>query len=179
MSSDKKHNKRMKKRILISVILAVFLVEIGFGVYVAFERKYESALNALNLPIDSVKQIQTDTDRELEIAALLSEEDSFAETQVVVAQKKTSDRPIDTNSSARKVVPASSASSRPSKSVAKLETNKQVVAVNVIENREIPSTDLNSQKETPRTENKSFIAKTQTILKKPFGWIKAIGSKLR
>lgn len=174
-----KQIKFMKKHILISFALVALLLEVGFGVYIAFERKYESALNSLNLPIDSVREIQTDNGRELEIAALLPAGDSFIDTQVVVAQKKTSDRSINTNSPAGKVVPSSSASSRSSRSVAKTGLSKGLVAVKVIENREVPATNFVAKKELPSTENKSFIAKTQTILKKPFGWIKAIGSKLR
>lgn len=170
----------MKKRILISIVFTLFLIEVGFGVYVAFERKYESALNSLNLPIDSVREIKTDTGRQLEIATLLSEEDSFAETQVVVAQKRSHDRPIiSPKSSVRKVISVSSISNRSSKSVAKAEPDKETAAMKVTESREIPAVNFVAKKETQRAEHKSLIAKTQTILKKPFGWIKSIGSKLR
>ncbi|MGB7201961.1 MAG: hypothetical protein WBD16_06795 [Pyrinomonadaceae bacterium] len=174
----------MKKRILISFAVAVFLLEVGFGVYVAFERKYEYALNRLSLPVDSVKPISSDTDRDLEIANLLPEDDFVADAHVVLAAKRPSTRPVITNSAGKKISATSLAPDRPVISVAKTEPNKQqpdkqTSSTKTSETREIPATDLNSQKESPRTDNKSFIAKTQTILKKPFGWIKAIGSKLR
>lgn len=170
----------MKKRILISVALAVFVLEVGFGVYVAFERKYESALNSLNLPIDSVKEIQTATDRELELASLLPAEDIIADTHASVVAKKPIARAVNLLKTESKLVATNVPAKRQTKSVVKAESGKQMVAVKAAENREIPATDLNARKEEPqRPENKSFIAKTQTILKKPFGWIKAIGSKLR
>lgn len=174
----------MKKRILISVVLALFLLEVGFGVYVAFERKYEYALNRLNLPVDSVKPISSDTDRDPEIADLLPADDFVADTHVVVAAKRPSTRPVITNSAGKKILATSLTANRPAIAVSKTEPNKQqpnkqTISTKTSEIREIPATDSNSQKESPRTDNKSFIAKTQTIFKKPFGWIKAIGSKLR
>lgn len=171
--------KSMKNRIFISIALAVFLLEVGFGVYVAFERKHESALNSLILPIDAVKPIQTDTDRELEIASLLLAEDLVADNQVIVAAKKLSGRPSSSGNTVKKLAPTSIAAAKPSRLRTHMEPERQTVALKTNDIREIPADDSNSQKEASRTDNKSFIAKTQTILKKPFGWIKAIGSKLR
>lgn len=173
----------MKKRILISVVLTVFLLEVGFGVSVALERKYESALNSINLPLDAVKQIETDNDRELEMASLLPAEDFFADTHVSVAAKRPPALPIKSNKPGRKIVPASLNDKPTAKPVVRTRTepivSSQLVAEKNTETFETLETDPLAKKETPRTENKSFIAKTQTILKKPFSWIKAIGSKLR
>ena len=48
------HVLHMKKLILASGIFVVFLLEVGFGVYVAFERRFESALMARNqIVVDS------------------------------------------------------------------------------------------------------------------------------
>lgn len=177
----------MKKHVLVSAALAVLLLEVGFGVYVAFERKYESALSSLVLPVDSVKPVQIDADRDLEVASLSPVEDLVADTQVVAAAKKPVAQPV-----AQLVRPkyaeimhvsttpvATRAVEKRAKFRADTEPSKQAVAINTTAVREVPSADLNTHKEPVRAENKSFIAKTQTILKKPFGWIKAIGSKLR
>lgn len=167
----------MKKRIFISVALAVLLVEVGFGVYVAFERKYESALNALNLPIDSVKEIEADTDREFEIASLYVADDFTVDTRTVVKSRKA--HRLGSNDAVRKPNSTLSPVNRAVRSEPKTQSNKPVEAVRVTENREIPPTGVEAQKESPRTENRSFIAKTLSTLKKPFGWVKAIGSKMR
>lgn len=167
----------MKKRIFISVALAVLLVEVGFGVYVAFERKYESALNALNLPIDSVKKIEADTDREFEVASLYVADDFTVDTRTVVKSRKA--RQLGSNDGVKKPDSTLSPVNRAVKSEPKTQSNRPVVAVRVTENREIPPAGVEAQKESSRAENRSFIAKAQTILKKPFGWIKAIGSKMR
>lgn len=169
----------MKKRIFISIALAVFLLEVGFGVYVAFERKHESALNSLILPIDSVKPIQTDTGRELEIASLLLAEDFAADNKVIVAAKKPIGRPASSSNPVKKLAPTSIAAAKPSSLRTRIEPERQTATLKANEIRDSPADDSNTQREASRTDNKSFIAKTQTILKKPFGWIKAIGSKLR
>ncbi|MFN0138635.1 MAG: hypothetical protein ACKVQW_00935 [Pyrinomonadaceae bacterium] len=173
----------MKKRVLVSVALAVLLLEVGFGVYVAFERKYESALSSLVLPVDSVKPIQIDTYREHEIASVLPEEALVDDTRAVVTARKAAAQPVKGKSADTKLASTRLVSSgpveKPAKSRAGTEPPKQAVAVRISEVREVPAADLNAQKEPVRTDNKSFIAKTGTILKKPFGWIKAIGSKLR
>lgn len=169
----------MKKRILISLAVAVFLLEVGFGVYVAFERKYEYALNKLSLPMDSVKPIQTDTDREPEVASLLPAEDFVADTHTDIIAKSPRTRPVSPKNAAKKPVSMSIGATKPSKLRTRTEPDKQAAALKTNEIREVPAADPNTQKEASGTDNKSFIAKTQTILKKPFGWIKAIGSKLR
>lgn len=173
----------MKKRILISFLVAVFFLEVGFGVYVAFERKYESALSSLVLPIDSVQPILIDTDREVEIASLLPEEALVDDTRAVVTARKAVARPVKGKSADTKLASTPLVSSRPLEKRARLraiaEPGTQAVAARTTEVREVPAAELNAQKEPVRTDNKSFIAKTGTILKKPFGWIKAIGSKLR
>lgn len=173
----------MKKRVLVSVALAVLLIEVGFGVYVAFERKYESALNSLVLPVDSVKPILIDTYGEHEIASVLPEEDIVLDTPAFVTTKKPVAQPVKAKYADTKLASTPLVASGPVEKRAKLrviaEPGKQAVVVRTTEVREVPAADLNAQKEPVRTDNKSFIAKTQTVLKKPFGWIKAIGSKLR
>lgn len=169
----------MKKRIFISFALAVLLLEVGFGVYVAFERKYEYALNSLDLPVDSVKPVLIDRNRELEMANLLPEEGLVGDTRTDVVAKSVRTRAVGPKNAVNKPALTSIAATKPSKLRAKTEPDKQVVALKTTEIREIPAGDSDTQKEASRTNNKSFIAKTQTILKKPFGWIKAIGSKLR
>lgn len=169
----------MKKRILVSVVLAAFMVEVGFGVYVAFERKYESALNSLNLPIDSVKPIPADTDRELEVASLSAGEDFFADTQVDDTVKRLRARPVNTNNVGKKLITPSIAAQRQTKSINRIDPNKLVAVNKTTETRELPTTSLSAQKEPQRSEDKSLVTKTLSALKKPFGWIKSIGSKLR
>lgn len=179
LSLNNTHDKSMKKRILISFALAVLLLEVGFGVYVAFERKYESALSGLVLPIDSVKPIHVDTDRELEIASLLPVEDFVADTQVIAAAKKAGARSASSGNGVKKSATTSIAAAKPSRLRARTAPDKQTVALKTNELREIGAYDASSQKEISRTDNRSFIAKTQTIIKKPFGWMKAIASKMR
>lgn len=163
----------MKKRVLISAALVVLLLEIGFGVYVAFERKYESGLNAISLPVDAVKQIQTDTD--IEMAKTFRDDDLLPEAEVKPAARKFNVRNIDAKHIVSKTT--ASAEKRIIKPVFQkaATTNKQLVAAKMSESAEIPVTEI----ETPRSENRSLIARTLPIVKKPFGWIKALGSKLR
>ncbi|MFN0279615.1 MAG: hypothetical protein ACKVRN_13620 [Pyrinomonadaceae bacterium] len=169
----------MKKRILISFALVVLLLEVGFGVYVAFERKHQSALSALVLPIDSVKPIQIDADRELQLASLSSGEDLLGDTRTDIVAKSFRNRAVGPKNAVKKPALTSIAATKPSKLRTRAEPGKLAVAIRTTEVREVPAGDANTQKEASRTDNKSFIAKTQTILKKPLGWIKTIGSKLR
>lgn len=168
----------MKKRILISVVLAVLLVEVGFGVYVAFERKYEYALNRLELPKDSVEEIETGTDRELDVASILSTEGFVAETPVAVKANRVLARSIRPDNVVKRSSSTQVGVNKVARPSVRTRPNK-LVADKVGATREMPVRTVFVKSETARSDDKSLVAKTLSTLKKPFGWIKSIGSKMR
>lgn len=171
--------ERTKKRILISVTLALLVLEVGFGVYLAFERKYEYALSKLSLPVDSVKEIQTDTDREFEIASLFSAEEPFPDNQRSVATKKPDARAVTLrNPRATSAASPLAVNPRTKRPVA---TAPAIPVVAQKQNKSGTQAPIYSasRNETPRSDDKSLIAKSISTLKKPFGWMKTVVSKLR
>jgi hypothetical protein len=165
----------MKKLILASVFFAVFLLEVAFGVYVAYERRYEYQLSRDTKFADIKNSVAS-----VEIETLPIAEPDFSQPNIVEPQpskKEVNRLSIDLTAKA----PASLSKPKVAnyKPAVAVSTGARKQIENVSEQKtpptEIIETNYAAKEIKPTKTNKSFMA----ILKKPLGWIKSVGSKLK
>ncbi|GEM_PF-5252419 len=191
----------VKKKILISGVLVVFLLEVAFGVHVAFQRRYESGLIAQKrkveeaLPVVKIDQpfpefaqlnrddrlFESQTEEIADIATIDSRKDlDRTITNVAGDAKKKTNRKVSRKSVKTPIGSESAIAYNAGKAdefKAQTDGNKSVAT-----NLEPPtaiSTETGAEPEPSMSEKKSLLAKTASVIKKPFGWIKTLGSKLK
>ena len=190
----------MKKLILASGIFVVFLLEVGFGVYVAFERRYESGLNARNKAIQEVELIPTSDSTaglppdDSTVAYLDEPEESVPAAKSYQSIQQSEPRTALPNHTKKRNSPISKVKrsavaiepvtityrvSEPYQFKTREENKIQRTQAKKIAIATAPQKAEPQKKELRKAENKSFIAKTVPIIKKPYDWLKALASKLR
>jgi hypothetical protein len=195
----------MNKQLLISGIVFVFLLEVAFGVHVAFERKGESTLMARKnsveaaLPtvdFDSVMpQVvelnivdafpNEESGESIETAAVDEDAESnrkISTTYLASEIKKKTDR--DLRSARKRVNPKVNVETATiADGVGRRYEYKTQAVIKPIEFdgelTAVTSGEAVSKQEYSPPDKKSFLAKTASVIKKPFGWMKALGSKLK
>jgi len=167
-------------------IVAVALVQIAFGIYLSTERLEEMMWNAAAeaTPVfDKTSDLSLASISENDLLTVDDSDirpDRAAAVTAVLLRKDTNDVKQDPVRKIRR----SSERSPQNYSVENASFRKPLKVVVSDPYAGKPSVERRSEvtetpKITPRSENRSFIAKAMPVIKKPYDWLKAVGSKLR
>ncbi len=171
-------------------IIAIFCLQLGFVAYTAVERSFDRLI--------VVNEVTSDTNPIADTTAILIESESqnagsirvtnrvkSKEITVSTPRRRTNIRPAgDALVSVKKIlkVPVPRPVNRMPQSVAVQMPSKTRTLTEYPDSMLLDDKSKNSKDSTlhvQKKENKSLISKSVSIIKKPYDWLKALGSKIR
>ena len=175
------------KRLVLAIIV-VFCMQLGFIAYTVIDRPIETLVsinevpNGLN-PFADIADIPN-VDEVLEAEPNITERDN--ETSVVSAPSKRLSRqanpaPLAASKSIPNVPALRTVNRRPQTIVLQNPSKTVLVtdysqAMSISRNSEIYQL---SAQIAPKSKKRSFLSKSFSVIKKPYDWMKALGSKIR
>lgn len=152
-------------------ILIVFCLQLAFTAYVSIDRESETMV--------AVNEVTGGTDN------IVNAPEIYSEAEFVVSAPKRQkhvrfDEAILVSSKNVAKIPAAKAANSFKQSVASQKPFESITITysRVVSPASEPINFQSSSRAIPQLDKRSFVSKSVSVLKKPYGWLKALGSRV-
>ncbi len=175
------------KRLFLGIVF-VFCIELGFVAYTAIDQQSQQSVGVseitgvttppadLTSTADPVGSLQRDSVRG-------SERNQKKEVAYSNVGRRLLNRRADRSLISRKIVARSSTAKvvnvRPQPFALQKQSETKLATANPLPLNRESKNFKTMARDVPRSKNKSFLSKSVAVIKKPYDWLKAIGSRLR